>query len=244
LLQAQKPNFICMVKPLEAVLTSQQANFQPVLRGAAAPGFLAAVDLSAQNTNMPAGLADDLPAFIQYIEELRQALRASFLIGGYAELRGIYSRSILFSDGAEPRRLHLGTDIWGPAGTPVFAFADARVHSFANNDRFGDYGATLILQHQLNNLVFYTLYGHISLSDIKSISPGQYLPAGTEIAHFGQPLENGQWPPHLHFQIINDLEGSMGDYPGVCRAGERDLWLANCPDPDLILQLNKWLLNG
>jgi peptidoglycan LD-endopeptidase LytH len=244
LLQPQKPNFICMVTPLEAILIRHQANFHAVLPGAELPGALAPVNLSVQNSDMPIGLADDLPAFIQYIDQLRQARRALYLIGGYAELRGIYSRSDLFSAGAEPRRLHLGTDIWAPAGAPVFAFADGTVHSLANNEGLGDYGATLILQHQLDELVFYTLYGHISLSDINALNKGQLLPAGTEIAHFGQPTENGQWPPHLHFQIITDLEGNMGDYPGVCRASEQALWLANCPDPDLILQLNKWLLNG
>ena len=48
---------------------------------------------------------------------------------------------------------------------------------------------------------------------------------------------NGDYPPHLHFQIINDLQGNFGDYLGVCSANELDFYKENCPDPNLILKL-------
>ena len=144
----------------------------------------------------------------------------------------------------EPRRLHLGTDIWGPAGTPVFAFLGGMVHSFAFNNHYGDYGATIILLHQLEGYAFYTLYGHLSLRDIDYLSTGQFIIRGQTIGHFGEPHENGHWPPHLHFQIILDMELNDGDYPGVCRYSERNKYLENCPDPDLILQMNKYLISS
>ena len=115
------------------------------------------------------------------------------------------------------------------------------VHSFAFNDHYGDYGATLILAHQLDSVSFYTLYGHISLRDINYINEGDYVVRGQEIAHFGAKHENGHWPSHLHFQIIGDMELYEGDYPGVCRYSERKKYLNNCPDPDLILQLYQHL---
>jgi len=115
------------------------------------------------------------------------------------------------------------------------------VHSFAFNDRYGDYGATIILLHQLDGMPFYTLYGHLSLKDIQTLSGGQYIPIGYPVGHFGQPHENGHWPPHLHFQVILDMELKEGDYPGVCKYQDREKYLANCPDPDLILQLNRYL---
>lgn len=142
---------------------------------------------------------------------------------------------------AEPRRLHLGTDVWGPAGTPVYAFMGGMVHSFAFNDQYGDYGATIILAHQLEGIPFYTLYGHLSLRDINYLNEGDYIIRDQEFAHFGSPNENGHWPPHLHFQIICDMELYDGDYPGVCRYSEKKKYLDNCPDPDLILQLNQYL---
>ncbi len=49
--------------------------------------------------------------------------------------------------------------------------------------------------------------------------------------------ENGGWPPHLHFQVILDLFDEQGNYPGVCRASEWDVWRAICPNPNLILGL-------
>jgi murein DD-endopeptidase MepM/ murein hydrolase activator NlpD len=147
----------------------------------------------------------------------------------------------VFDGGDEPRRLHLGTDIWGPAGTPVFAPLHATVHSFAFNDAFGDYGATLILQHELDGLVFYTLYGHLSLASIQNIREDDAIEQGKGIGTFGAPHENGHWPPHLHFQIVIDMQGRKGDYPGVCRFSEREWYLHNSPDPDLILNLNRLL---
>ena len=123
----------------------------------------------------------------------------------------------------------------------IFAPVDGIVHSFAFKDAFGDYGATIILTHQLNGISFYTLYGHLSLNSIKNLQEGEQILQGDIFAEFGIPSENGQWPPHLHFQIITDLQGWKGDYPGVCKFSEKEKWLGNCPDPDLILQLNQYL---
>jgi hypothetical protein len=61
---------------------------------------------------------------------------------------------------------------------------------------------------------------------------------GEEIGHFGLPEENGNWPPHLHFQIIFEMGLYTGDYPGVCRYSEKEKWLANSPDPEVILKMH------
>ena len=90
-------------------------------------------------------------------------------------------------------------------------------------------------------MIFYTLYGHLSLRSIENISVGKAVVKGTVFAEFGKPEENGMWPPHLHFQIIENLGAYKGDYPGVCRYSERESYLANCPDGDLILSLNRFL---
>jgi very-short-patch-repair endonuclease len=136
---------------------------------------------------------------------------------------------------SEARRLHLGIDIWGAPYTKVMAPLDGIVHSFAFNNAFGDYGATVILTHHLDGLSFHSLYGHLSLNSLKNLHDGDVVRKGDVFAEFGIPFENGQWPPHLHFQLIMDLQGMKGDYPGVCKFSEREMYLANCPDPDLIL---------
>jgi murein DD-endopeptidase MepM/ murein hydrolase activator NlpD len=196
------------------------------------------LDFTAANTDLDADTISDTSLFSAYVSGKLSAAGARYGIGGYAEHRTVYSRSKVFdaeTQSEEPRRLHLGTDIWGDAGTPVSAPMEGRVHSFAFNDHFGDYGATIILQHETGSLRLYSLYGHLSLRDLDGLYEGKPVAAGECIAHFGQPQENGHWPPHLHFQLMFDMEGMKGDYPGVCRFSEREKYLENCPDPDMIL---------
>ncbi|MEZ4387745.1 MAG: peptidoglycan DD-metalloendopeptidase family protein [Candidatus Krumholzibacteriia bacterium] len=171
----------------------------------------------------------DLLAFTAYLSARRG--QAPALIGGYAEDRGVYAASTLFAGDVEPRTIHLGLDIWASAGTPLRAPLAAEVHSCAVNDRFGDYGGTVILAHD----GFFTLYGHLAHRSVDGLRPGQPLAAGEVFAWLGHPGENGGWPPHLHFQRIEDMLGFVGDFPGVAAASERDHWLALCPDPRPLL---------
>lgn len=201
---------------------------------------LAAIDLTSSNPMLTEGLVADTEAFSDYINKERKSRGCRYLIGGYGEHRTIYGRSKVFDEGEEPRRLHLGLDIWGDAGTPVMAAIDGNVHSLAFNDQFGDYGATIILEHHWRGHHFYSLYGHLSLADLQWRA-GDRISAGTVFAHFGIPEENGWWPPHLHIQLIMDLEGKSGDYPGVCRYSEKERFLANCPDPDLFCRLYQYV---
>ena len=233
-----------MANDFQKLVENYQAVFHRVVPFNAALDKLVALDFTAFNQALTAEVIEDTNAFCAYInQQLRQA-GARYGIGGYSEHRTIYDRSRVFDapiPGEEPRRLHLGTDIWGNAGTPVHAFMDGTIHSFAFNDQYGDYGATIIVKHKLEDISFYTLYGHLSLADIQSIRKGDLVKRGDCIAHFGEPHENGHWPPHLHFQVILNMEGKEGDYIGVCRFSEKEKYLANCPDPDGILQMNRFI---
>ena len=229
-----------MISPLSSLLLRHQPEFHPLISFDPATQKLSDLNLTTGG-DLPLEIAGEEKKFERFMEELRILRGADFLVGGYAELRDMYHRSEIFSSQEEPRRLHLGVDVWGPAGTPVFAFMGGMVHSTGFNEQLGDYGATMILLHQLEGIPFYTLYGHISLADIRQVAAGQYITRGQEIAHFGKPDENGHWPPHLHFQVMSDIGLAEGDYPGVCRWSERQQWLDNCPDPDLILQWCKHL---
>lgn len=202
------------------------------------------LDFTSRNTELHGEILSDTKIFTAWVEGKLKAAGARYGIGGYAEHRTVYSISKVFDAGKpdeEPRRLHLGTDIWGKPNTPVMAPLDGIVHSFAFNNRFGDYGATIILSHQLEGYTFYTLYGHLSLNSIKNLQEGNRMEKGDVFAEFGIPAENGSWPPHLHFQLILDIGEWKGDYPGVCRFSEKEKWLANSPDPDIILQINQYI---
>ncbi len=227
------------------ILRQQQDEFAPLVRFNSNIDRLVTMDFTSSNKSLTPELLNDTAKFTAYVnEELRHG-KALYGIGGYAEHRNIYSRSELFdgATGEEPRRLHLGLDIWGRPYTAVMAPVEGLVHSFAYNDRRGDYGATLILTHRLGELSFFTLYGHLSLNSIKNRRVGELVKRGEVIGEFGIPAENGQWPPHLHFQVIRDIGAFQGDYPGVCKFSECEQWLANCPDPDLLARLNRYIIS-
>ncbi len=195
------------------------------------------LDFTAANTDLTDEILNDTEAFSSYVNYKLQTSNCKYGIGGYNEHRTVYSRSKVFDTADEPRRLHLGIDIWGEAETPVFAALQGTVHSFAFNNFYGDYGATIILQHQLDGVRFHALYGHLSLKDLDGLYEGKAINKGELVAHFGKAEENGNWPPHLHYQLIINMQGKKGDYPGVCKLSEREQYLANCPDADLILQM-------
>jgi peptidoglycan LD-endopeptidase LytH len=229
-------------------LKRKSQYFHPVVRFNPEKEKLLLLDFAENNDALQKADLSTTEKFCEYINDLLQNANAKFGIGGYDELRNLYSRSNLFDNNInndlvvveEPRRLHIGIDIWGKEGTEIFAPLDGIVHSFAFNDNFGDYGATIILSHQLEDISFFTLYGHLSCIDLQNLYEGKVIKRGQPFAHFGKPEENGHWPPHLHFQVINDIENYKGDYPGVCKLSEREKYLENCSDPDLILKMNQF----
>ncbi|HVG11447.1 MAG TPA: peptidoglycan DD-metalloendopeptidase family protein [Flavisolibacter sp.] len=227
---------------LRSVLENYLNGFYPVVPFRAGEDKLLLMDFTDGNLALELEVLRDTARFSSYVSGLLKREGATYGIGGYNEHRTIYKRSDVFdaADGVEPRRLHLGVDIWGPAGVPVYAPLPGSVHSFAFNDAFGDYGATLILEHELEGMIFYTLYGHLSLHSIEDKQEGASVEKGQWIAAFGEPAENGQWPPHLHFQIIGHLGAYQGDYPGVCALSEKQGYLANCPDPDVVLNMMRF----
>lgn len=226
----------------EESLKKYANTFHAVVPFNATKDKLLLMNFSFTNTAITKTVLENSAMFCNYISHSLQNENALYGVGGYAENRTIYVASKLFNStvNGEPRTLHLGIDIWGNAGTPVSAPIGGMIHSFAFNKNFGDYGATIILLHQLDGKAFYTLYGHLALEDIQQLREGTYINRGQIFAHFGQPHENGNWPPHLHFQLIKDMEYKKGDYPGVCKISEKEKYLNNCPNPDIILQMMKY----
>lgn len=227
------------MKTLARILQNHENDFHPVVSFDPSKEKLYKFDFSKENNELSDADISDTGAFERYVNGKLKAAHAKYGIGGYNEDRVLYRRSKLF-DGERPRTVHLGLDIWGDVGTKVFAPLGGTVHSFAFNNEFGDYGATIILQHQLDGFTFFTLYGHLSKQDLAPLRENRYMHRGELLGHFGQPAENGNWPPHLHFQIIEDMRVNRGDYPGVVSQAEKEKFLSNCPDPDLIAQMMQY----
>jgi murein DD-endopeptidase MepM/ murein hydrolase activator NlpD len=171
--------------------------------------------------------------FQMYMDEVRKIKKKKFAYGGYMEDRSWYARSPLFG---KQRSIHLAVDVWAEEGTSIYAPIDGTIHSFADNTGFGNYGPTLILEHHVEEQVFYTLYGHLSRKNINNWKVGATIQKGELIGNLGVMSENGDWPAHLHIQIIKDLQEMKGDYPGVSSVEDVQYYRTNCIDPKYLLR--------
>ncbi|WP_420643835.1 aminotransferase class III-fold pyridoxal phosphate-dependent enzyme [Candidatus Leptofilum sp.] len=170
-------------------------------------------------------------------------------IGRYDEPRRIYTDDafrVSGNDRDEWRTIHMGIDLFAAAGTAVHAPLPGTIHSFANNTDRLDYGPVIVLQHDVGNgLTFYTLYGHLSEASLDGLTIGQPIAQGQKFAEIGNFPSNGDWPPHLHLQILVDLldhpftlsPPHPTDFPGVAAPSQRAIWRSLCPDPNLLLNI-------
>ncbi|MCY4018436.1 MAG: aminotransferase class III-fold pyridoxal phosphate-dependent enzyme [Chloroflexi bacterium] len=188
------------------------------------------------NSRLLARVAD-LADPASYAEPLREQLGHRIGIGHYNEARPIYLQDMFAVDHHERRTIHLGVDLFAPADSPVYAPLAGTICSLRDHPAEQDYGPTLILKHRPTaELCFYTLYGHLSPELLDRCELGQEVQAGDLLAHIGDYPRNGNWIPHLHFQIIADLL-EEDNFPGVCSPKLRGLYTSLSPDPNLILQL-------
>ena len=181
---------------------------------------------------------DDMPLFTHKLFHHMMSQGAEVGIGAWNEARVLYIGRRFESEGNDrpmPRTVHLGLDLFCSAGIPVLAPMDGIVHSVRDNAGSRDYGPTVILRHEIEpGPTFFTLYGHLGRDVIGKLEPGARVTRGDWIGTVGGIAVNGGWPPHPHVQIICDLLDRDGEFPGVGRADQRDLWLSISPDPNLI----------
>lgn len=195
------------------------------------------LDLSISNPTIHhLASAEDYGVFIQ---KHLDANNGTIAFGGYHEIRNLYQRSSVFKAyNSEERNIHIGLDLWINESASVHAALGGTIHSFQNNTALGDYGPTIIIQHQLEDSIFHTLYGHLSEESLKGKQVGDIVEPGEQIGNLGLAPINGDYAPHLHFQIIKDMENKAGDYPGVCSATRLNHYTTNCPDPNVLLKIN------
>lgn len=174
-----------------------------------------------------------------YLNNFLSKNQKEVAFGGYLEERDIYNRSEYFNKLSEEnqRNIHLGIDLWCKAETDVLSVLDGEIHSFKNNTNHGDYGPTIIIKHVINDKEFYSLYGHLSIESLEHLKVGQKVKQGEKIATLGASLVNGDYAPHLHFQLIINIDNNKGDYPGVSSKKTLDFYKQNCPNPNLLLKL-------
>lgn len=210
-------------------------SFVPILKSYQNQSDYLEIDLS-QNTLMNNRVdvqnAVDLKA---YIQNQLNSQSSKVAYGGYLEKRGLYNNVERFKANINQRDIHLGYDFWADAGEVIVSPMLGKIHSFSHNDDVGNYGPTIILEHQYGHQHFFSLYGHLSLKSIQNIEVGQKIQKGEAFAEIGKSSINGGYVPHLHFQLVKNLENYIGDYPGVCQHSNLAFYQENTICPKLYL---------
>ena len=67
---------------------------------------------------------------------------------------------------------------------------------------------------------------------------------GQEIARMGARPINGDWPPHLHFQIVLDMLGYKGDFPAAAFPHQTKIFTSISPDPNLLIGMPENIIGG
>ncbi len=195
------------------------------------------LDLSVSNRDLEQHKLETAQDYEVFLQNHLENHKGKIAFGGYIETRNLYQRSTVFKNtNSDERNIHIGLDLWINESASIHAVLDGTIHSFQNNTALGDYGPTIILAHEVEGIKFHTLYGHLSEASLNDKRVGAIVKKGEQIATLGLPPINGDYAPHLHFQIIIDMEGKTGDYPGVCSKKTLLFYKANCPDPNLLLK--------
>ena len=206
------------------------------------------LDLTPNNIQMAANKIQ--PDARELERVLQDTLRgANVVLGRYGEARLIYGGAAFGPTDHPARRrrtIHIGVDVFLPAGTAVRAVLPGKVVSAFYRPDAHDYGGTLILEHtDANGVSFRALYGHLSKASVDHARVGQAFAAGEVVAHLGAVEENGGWPPHLHFQISGvDAPLNPGLWPGVVDPDSWDLWQALYPNPARLLGVADGILDA
>lgn len=198
------------------------------------------LDLKVSSTWMGSKAAfNNLDLFQFKIEQLQKQHPKKLIAGGYCEPRPLYTAASFDKEGnngPESRTIHLGIDFWLPEQTPVHSLFDGEIYTATNNASYKEYGGLVILKHTENNLTFYTLYGHLSVASATRFKVGDRISKGDCIGYLGNSNENGNWVPHLHFQILLSMLDYQFDFPGVTYPNQLDTWKSICPDPNLLFK--------
>jgi 4-aminobutyrate aminotransferase-like enzyme/Ser/Thr protein kinase RdoA (MazF antagonist) len=114
-----------------------------------------------------------------------------------------------------PHTLHLGADVFAPAGTHVRAPLDATVAAVTQGE------TTLAIDTQPPRF--------IRLAGIESrVNAGTLVTAGSIVGHIAERTDDG--PTRVHVQLA-----TAPGQPGLGDPRRRAAWLALCPDPSVLV---------
>jgi peptidoglycan LD-endopeptidase LytH len=114
------------------------------------------------------------------------------------------------------RRIHEGTDIFAPYGTPVLAVT----YGYVETKGWNQYGGWRVGIRTVDNLYIY--YAHLS-GYAKGLKEGMVVKPGDVIGYvgssgYGRVGTSGKFPPHLHFGLYRSTgkqEWAFDPYPSL-----------------------------
>ncbi len=135
-----------------------------------------------------------------YAQQLMKEYNTNWAISGFGERRERFFRELDAEQMVEEERFyHLGTDIWMPVDSTVFAPAEGVVVESDYEDGFGNYGGYVVLKHNTAE-AFYSFYGHLNPSTLPSLN--KVIKKNEKIARLGDMTQNGGYFYHTHLQIL------------------------------------------
>ena len=111
----------------------------------------APLNLSVTNTELGREKLETTKDYEVFIQNHLDQNNGKIAFGGYIETRNLYQRSTVFKNvNSEERNIHIGLDLWINKSASIHAVLEGTIHSFQNNSALGDYGPTIILEHEID----------------------------------------------------------------------------------------------
>jgi 4-aminobutyrate aminotransferase-like enzyme/Ser/Thr protein kinase RdoA (MazF antagonist) len=216
-------------------LSANRRNLAPLMRPHPARQAKHVLNLGSLDEPLAAASAaqDNDGADRAYAELVREH-GFTLGLGPWGERRIIYTAPFFESVLAEGKRrnVHLGLDIFAPAGTEMFTPLAATVVATTINPDPQDYGGLILLEHEPEpGLRFWTLWGHLDHASARERRIGERLEAGALVARLGDYAENGGWVPHIHLQLITVPYEDLSIIPGVGEEAFVPVWEDLYPRP-------------
>lgn len=198
-------------------------------------GFPLFIDLSKDNNNV-----DEIcnhqtqKEFNDYVFGEMSKNETNIAVSGYLEDRTTLLKK--YPQMVEEKRIyHLGVDVMAPLGTDLYAPIDGEVVLSEYEDGDGNYGGMVILKHNINGIIFYSLYGHLNRNALPTI--GKLIKKGDKFAKIGDFDENGNWFYHTHLQVFTENGYKNGwIHKGYCSPENIATIDKYCPNPIFLLK--------
>ncbi len=160
----------------------------------------------------------------------------NLIISGYLEKREHMFRTLGCQQMVQEKRFfHLGIDLCRPKNSPIFTPLDGKVINAGYEKGEGNYGGFIVLQHEINRIIFFTVYGH--LNPQKLPIKGKNLKAGQLLAFLGDFHQNGNYFHHLHFQVLSQKGFENGFISkGYCTTQQLETIEEYCPNPGFLIR--------